>query len=104
MLAIKEPLCEAVFGAIISKIFCILFFVNREELLDCIALDANIRFGKPCIKGTRVTVKDILEWLSSGMSIPEILEDYPLLKEKHIYAALTFAAKREELTRIAVAV
>ena len=59
-----------------------------------IAIDPNIRFGKPCIKGTRIAVVDILQWLASGMSNAEILEDYPLLKEEHILAALAFAANR----------
>jgi len=51
-----------------------------------------VRFGKPCIVGTRITVGDILQWLSEGIPISEIPEDYPLLKEIHIKAALAFAA------------
>ena len=65
-----------------------------EELSSYIVIDNGIRFGKPCIKGTRITVGDILQWLSEGISISEILEDYPLLKEVHIKAALSFAASR----------
>jgi len=71
-----------------------------EELSNYIAIDRGIRFGKPCIKGTRITVGDILEWLSEGIPISEILEDYPLLKEIHIKAALAFAARREEITKV----
>lgn len=63
-----------------------------DQLLSHIAIDPTIRFGKPCIKGTRITVVDILQWLASGMSNTEILEDYPLLREEHIRAALAFAA------------
>ena len=74
-----------------------------NELLSYISIDREIRSGKPCIKGTRITVGDILQWLASGMSIPEILDDYPLLKEEHIRAALAFAANREAHTKIVAA-
>ena len=63
-----------------------------NELRDHIVIDNDIRFGKPCIKGTRITVGDILQWLSGGMSEDEILEDYPELQKIHIRAALAFAA------------
>jgi uncharacterized protein (DUF433 family) len=53
-----------------------------------ITIDSGIRFGKPCIKGTRITVKDILQWLPAGMTKQEIIEDYPELEEIHIRAAL----------------
>jgi uncharacterized protein (DUF433 family) len=72
----------------------------REELSKYIVIDQNIRFGKPCIKGTRITVGDILQWLSEGITVQEILDDYPLLQEVHIQAALAFAANREEIIRI----
>ncbi|MDZ4796502.1 MAG: DUF433 domain-containing protein [Bacteroidota bacterium] len=65
-----------------------------------ISINPDIRFGKPCIKGTRITVNDILQWLASGMSHAQILEDYPSLKEEHILAALAFAANRESMIRI----
>ena len=74
-----------------------------NELLSYISIDPDIRFGKPCIKGTRITVGDILQWLASGMSIPEILDDFPLLKEEHIRAALAFAADREAYAKIIAA-
>jgi uncharacterized protein (DUF433 family) len=74
--------------------------MGNEDLLKYIIIEQGIRFGKPCIKGTRITVGDILQWLSEGISISEILEDYPLLQEIHILAALSFAARREELTRV----
>jgi len=74
--------------------------MGHEELSNYIVIDQEIRFGKPCIKGTRITVGDILQWLSEGISVSEILEDYPLLREIHIKAALAFAAKREEMTKI----
>lgn len=66
-----------------------------NEYAQYISITPDIRFGKPCIKGTRIAVGDILLWLASDMSHKEILEDYPLLKEEHIKAALLFAANRE---------
>lgn len=62
-----------------------------KELASYISIDPEIRFGKPCITGTRIAVSDILQWLASGMGNNEILQDYPSLKEDHIRAALTFA-------------
>jgi uncharacterized protein (DUF433 family) len=69
-----------------------------NELSQYIHLDPNIRFGKPTIIGTRIAVQDVLEWLASGMSFDEILEDFPELNMIKIKAALAFAAHREKLT------
>jgi len=74
--------------------------MGNEEIVKYVVIDRGIRFGKPCIKGTRITVGDILQWLSEGISTSEILDDYPLLKEVHIKAALAFAARREEIVRV----
>ena len=74
-----------------------------NELLSYISVDSDIRSGKPCIKGTRITVSDILQWLASGMNFQEILDDFPLLKEEHIQAALIFAANRDFHTKIVAA-
>lgn len=74
-----------------------------EDLLKYISINPDIRFGKPCIKGTRIAVVDILQWLASGMSYDEILEDYPGLRLEHIRAALTFAAKKESLKKFSEA-
>jgi uncharacterized protein (DUF433 family) len=68
-----------------------------------ISIDPNIRFGKPCIKGTRIAVSDILQWLASGMSEEEILADFPQLKKEHIRAALAFAADRETTIKLIAA-
>ena len=62
---------------------------------DWIVIEPDIRGGKPCIKGTRITVYDILEYLAGGMHESEILTDFPSLKPEHLRAALTFAAQRE---------
>ena len=64
-----------------------------------ISSEPGIRFGKPCITGTRIAVQDILGWLASGMSNEEILEDFPELTLPHIRAALAFAANMEQRTR-----
>ena len=71
-----------------------------KELSAYITVDSEIRFGKPCIKGTRISVGDILGWLSAGMGIAEIIEDYPELQEIHIRAALAFAATRDKITKV----
>ncbi|MDR1746062.1 MAG: DUF433 domain-containing protein [Tannerella sp.] len=65
-----------------------------------ITINPTVRFGKPCVKGTRIAVTDILQWLASGMTHQEILDDYPLLQEEHIRAALLFAADRESFIKI----
>ncbi|GAA5160351.1 DUF433 domain-containing protein [Viridibacterium curvum] len=60
-----------------------------------ITLDAGKRGGKPCIRGLRITVYDVLGWLADGMSEAEILADYPELEPEDIRAVLGFAAQRE---------
>lgn len=74
-----------------------------KEFIKYISIDPDVRFGKPCIKGTRITVFDILTWLASGMTIEEILADYPSLNKDHIQAALAFAANRESMIKIIAA-
>ena len=65
------------------------------SLMERITLDPEVRSGKPVIRGTRITITDILEYLAGGMSEAEILEDFPDLQADDIRAALTFAAERE---------
>ncbi len=60
-----------------------------------ITIEAGKRGGKPCIRGLRITVYDVLEYLASGMSVEEILEDFPDLTVEDIRACLAFAADRE---------
>ena len=62
---------------------------------DRITLEPEKRGGKPCIRGLRITVYDILEYLASGMTEAEILADFPDLELEDIQAALAFAAERE---------
>jgi len=74
-----------------------------NELVSFISINPDIRFGKPCIKGTRIAITDILQWLASGMTHEEILADYPSLQEIHIRATLSFAANREAFIKIITA-
>jgi uncharacterized protein (DUF433 family) len=60
-----------------------------------ITMEPGKRSGKPCIRGTRITVVDVLEYLASGMSHAELLADFPQLREDDILACLAFAAERE---------
>jgi uncharacterized protein (DUF433 family) len=62
---------------------------------DRIVIEPEIRFGKPCVRGRRITVGDVLSYLASGMSEKEILADFPQLARDDIRACLAFAAERE---------
>ncbi len=64
---------------------------------DVITIDADKRGGKPCIRGMRITVYEVLEYLASGMSNAEILKDFPDLTAADIQACLAYAADRERL-------
>ena len=65
------------------------------EFREIITIEPGKRSGKPCIRGMRITVTDVLEYWASGMSIEEILVDFPDLTAEDIQACLTFAAERE---------
>lgn len=65
-----------------------------------ISIDPNIRFGKPCIKGTRISVYDVLSWFANGMTVTEIKKDFPELSEEQIQACLAFAADKEHKIRL----
>jgi uncharacterized protein (DUF433 family) len=60
-----------------------------------IKISSDKRFGRPCIRNTRITVSDILGWLGSGMSFEDVLNDYTELSSEDINASLMFAAYRE---------
>ena len=66
---------------------------------EIITIRPGQRFGQPCIRGMRITVADILSYLASGMAIPEIITDFPELTEEDIYAALAYAADKEQKIR-----
>jgi uncharacterized protein (DUF433 family) len=65
------------------------------ELLDRITVEPGKRGGKPCVRGLRITVYDVLGWLSAGMTEQEILADYTELVSEDIRACLAYAAERE---------
>jgi len=64
-----------------------------NELLKRISVNPNVCFGKPCIRGTRIWVSLILDFLASGMTVQEILAEYPNLKEEDIRAAIAYGAE-----------
>jgi uncharacterized protein (DUF433 family) len=63
---------------------------------NIITIEKGKRGGQPAIRGMRITVSDVLQWLASGMSTEDIVKDYPELTENDIKAALQFAADREK--------
>ena len=65
----------------------------RDSLLDRITVDSDVRFGKPCIRGHRITVQEVLEWLSCGASQEQILADYPQLELDDFLAVYAYAAE-----------
>lgn len=71
---------------------------RNVTLLDRVVVDPNIRFGKPCVRGTRISVGDVLGYLAGGMSEAEILADFPQLTRDDIRACLAYAAERERRT------
>ena len=66
-----------------------------QDYKNIITIEPGKRGGKPCIRGMRITVNDILGWLASGMTINEILEDFDELTSNDVFAALSYAADRE---------
>ncbi|NJR51683.1 MAG: DUF433 domain-containing protein [Leptolyngbyaceae cyanobacterium CSU_1_3] len=70
---------------------------------DIITLEPGKRSGKPCIRGMRITVYDVLSYLASGMTTEEILSDFPYLTRDDILACLSYAADREQKTLTIVA-
>lgn len=65
------------------------------DLLERIVINPAVRSGKPVVRGTRITVSDVLEYLAGGMTPDEILADFPDLSAEDIRAVLAFAAQRE---------
>lgn len=68
---------------------------------DRITIDPQVRSGKPCVKGTRIAVADVLDYLGGGMTAAEILADFPDLTAEDMQACLTFAAERERRLTVA---
>ena len=72
--------------------------MNSNSILT---IEPGKRGGKPCIRGMRITVYDVLSYLAAGMSHQEILEDFPYLTEEDILASLVYAATREQQSLVA---
>lgn len=66
-----------------------------------ITIDPAIRSGKPCVKGTRITVYDVLGYLAAGMTVEQVVTDFPTLKPEDVRACLAFAADRERKLAVA---
>jgi uncharacterized protein (DUF433 family) len=73
---------------------------GHQALLDRITVDPEVRFGKPCIRGHRITVQEILEWLSNGATQQQILEDYPQLEPDDFLAVYAYAAELAATRRV----
>ena len=66
-----------------------------------IVIDPLVRSGKPCVRGTRIAVADVLDYLGGGMTVPDVLDDVPDLSAEDIQACLSFAADRERRLMVA---
>ena len=71
--------------------------INYREI---ITIEPGMRNGKPCIRGMRITVYDVLSYLASGMTAKEIIEDFPELTNSDIQACLSYAADSEKHTQL----
>jgi uncharacterized protein (DUF433 family) len=67
-----------------------------SDYRDRITIEAGKRGGKPCVRGLRITVYDVLSYLASGMTTEQVLEDFPSLTREDILACLAYAADREQ--------
>jgi len=74
-----------------------------ENWQNYTTINSEIRSEKPSIKGTRITVSDVLSYLVSGMSVAELIKSFPELNTSQILAALSFGARRDSITKISVA-
>lgn len=75
----------------------------NEQWRSRITLEPAKRGGRPCIRGMRITVYDVLSYLAAGMTVAEVLDDFPYLTQEDIQACFAFAAERERSMLVAVA-
>lgn len=68
------------------------------SLLERISIDPDVRFGKPCVRGSRITAGDVLGYLAGGMTEAQLLADFPQLAHEDILTCLAYAAERERRT------
>ena len=78
--------------------------MTRKELLSRISIDPEICFGKPCIRGHRIWVSLVLDLLSSGRTVPQLLDEYPGIEEADVLACIAYGAEmsRERYVDVAV--
>lgn len=74
------------------------------EYREIITIEPGKRGGKPCVRGLRITVADVLGWMAAGMSAEQIVDDHPDLTGEDIRACITFAAQRERGSRVLLSV
>ena len=67
--------------------------MSRDELLSRISIDPNVCFGKPCIRGHRIWVSLVLDWLAAGQTIEEVLQEYPHLERADVLACIAYGAE-----------
>ena len=72
-----------------------------KDYRELITIQPDIRFGKPCVRNTRIAVYDVLGWLASGMTVEQIIADFPEITQEDIQACLAYAADREHKIRVA---
>jgi uncharacterized protein (DUF433 family) len=75
----------------------------NDQWRSRITIEPGKRSGRPCIRGMRITVYDVLSYLAAGMTAAEILDDFPYLTAEDIQACLAFTAERERRMRVTVA-
>ena len=80
----------------------LLRFVMNDQWRSRITVEPGKRGGRPCIRGMRITVYDVLSYLAAGMTAVEILDDFPYLTPEDIQACLAFAAERERSMLVTV--
>jgi len=78
----------------LAVVFLSMYVVDMDYS-KIITIESGQRGGKPCIRGMRITVTDVLEYLASGMSEEQVLSDFPELTSEDVHACLAFAAQRE---------
>jgi uncharacterized protein (DUF433 family) len=69
-----------------------------DPLLSRITIDPAVCHGKPCVRGMRIRVYDVLSYLAAGMTVDEVLDDFPYLTKEDIQACFAYAAERERTT------
>lgn len=68
--------------------------MTHQEISSFIEIDSSKRFGRPILKGTRISVYDVLNWMANGMTRADIIQDFPEISEESISACLHYAARR----------